>query len=101
MKNVTVAMLSLTLLLSSATRVQGVGGQETFLTQRDGAGSFVESLLFNPTTGIGSSITVNSSAAYQFPVLLGNPKAFLDLVSAGATSVNVGIDLQGGAFQTD
>ncbi|HEY1340581.1 MAG TPA: PEP-CTERM sorting domain-containing protein [Bryobacteraceae bacterium] len=80
---------------------QSSGAQERFMTQVEGSGSLVTSVIAGLGTGNGSSITIHSSAAYQFPVLLGNPKPFLDLAAANATSVNVGIDLQGGAFETD
>jgi hypothetical protein len=83
------------------TLTQGANGMETILTQKDGAGSSIESILFNTTTGTGASITIHSSTPYQFPTLLGNPKPFFDSVASTATSVVVGIDLQGGAFQTD
>ena len=92
---------SITVHGTTFTLTQTAGGEETFLTQRIGGGSLVESLLFNPISGVGSNITVNSNTPYQFPTLLGSPKSFLDLVSATVTSVNVDIDLQGGAFETD
>jgi hypothetical protein len=85
------------------TQTQSAGTEEEFSTTKLGTGSEVMSTLFNSGTGLGSSITIQSNAPYQFGVLLGNPKPFLDQVTAGATQVMVGIDTFNGSFgfQTD
>jgi hypothetical protein len=83
------------------TLTQGANGLETIVTQKDGTGSIIETILFNSTSGVGASITVHSSTPYQFPTLLSNPKPLFDQVAGTATSISVGIDIQNGAFETD
>ena len=66
-----------------------------FSTSEFGSGTLVDSLI----GGLGSEIKIYSGTPYQYPTLLVNPKPFLDLVSATATSITVGIDNSEG--QTD
>ena len=88
---------------STFTQTQNAGSREEFSTTMLSTGSDVNPVLFNSTSGTGSSIDIHSTATYQFGVLLGNPKPFLDQVSADATQVKVGIDTSNGSFtfQTD
>lgn len=79
---------------------QTAGGQETFSTQQVGSGTSIGANLFNPTTGNGLNVTLQSSAAYQYNTLLNNPQPFLTLATNAATSLTVDIVSSGGNFET-
>lgn len=83
------------------TQTTTAGGQEQITTEKVGTGSLVSTSLYNSSTAAGMSFQFQSTAPYQYPTLLSNPQSFLNQVTAAIMSVSVGIDTEGGNFETD
>jgi hypothetical protein len=79
------------------TQTTSLSGQEQFITQNVAglttvpafSNSVSSSFVNNLTSGLASDILTYSTTPYQYPTLLGNPKPFLDAVSATPTAVDV------------